>query len=131
MTAAVTTGIVFQLKPAHPSRWGHWAAGRWLAANAKPGEAVLDTRGWAAFVSGLPSYDYWHVRQALTDSQADLRRRRTDELKAAEPPRARRCGPCWPTRHARRGVPRAERRARRRGPDLPVRPARLVGGPAP
>ena len=29
---------------------------------------MLDTRGWARFVSGHPGYDYWHVRQALTDS---------------------------------------------------------------
>src|SRR5262249_34086604 len=54
--ALVATGICLQSKPAHPSRWGHWAAGRWLAAHAGSGDAVLDTRGWAAFVSGRPSY---------------------------------------------------------------------------
>jgi hypothetical protein len=61
-----------QLNPRHDrqfSRWSHWAAGRWLAAHAIPGEEVLDTRGWARFISGLPGYDYWHVRQALTDSK--------------------------------------------------------------
>ena len=52
----------------HLSRWGHWAAGRWLADHAQPSELVLDTRGWARFVSGQAGYDYWHVRQALTDS---------------------------------------------------------------
>jgi hypothetical protein len=78
----VTTGIIFQLKPAHTSRWGHRAAGRWLAANAKPGQAVLDTRGWASFVSGLPSYDYWHVRQALTDARLAYVVVGADELKA-------------------------------------------------
>jgi 4-amino-4-deoxy-L-arabinose transferase-like glycosyltransferase len=82
LTAAVTTGIIFQLKPAHTSRWGHRAAGRWLAANAKPGQAVLDTRGWASFVSGLPSYDYWHVRQALTDARLAYVVVGADELKA-------------------------------------------------
>lgn len=52
----------------HLSRLGHLEAGRWLAENATPDELVLDTRGWARFVSGRPGYDYWHVRQALTDS---------------------------------------------------------------
>ena len=65
---AVSTGVTLQAKASHPSRWGHRAAGLWLAEHAEPGEAVLDTRGWAAFVSALPSYDYWHVRQALTDN---------------------------------------------------------------
>jgi 4-amino-4-deoxy-L-arabinose transferase-like glycosyltransferase len=67
----VVLSIVVQLQPNHRnhlSRWGHWAAGRWLADNAQPTELVLDTRGWARFVSGQPGYDYWHVRQALTDS---------------------------------------------------------------
>lgn len=65
----VLAGVRLQSKPIHPSRWGHWAAGRWLAAHADPKDAVLDTRGWATFVSGQRSYDYWHVRQAFTDSQ--------------------------------------------------------------
>ena len=63
--------IVVQMQPNHLnhlSRSGHWAAGKWLAENARPDELVLDTRGWARFVSGQPGYDYWHVRQALTDS---------------------------------------------------------------
>lgn len=68
-TAVVTMVlIVYQLRPSHPTRWGHWAAGQWLAQHAKPSEAVLDTRGWARFISQAPGYDYWHVRQALTDS---------------------------------------------------------------
>jgi hypothetical protein len=54
-------------KPRHHSRWGHWAAGRWLQEHATPAQAILDTRGWASFVANRPSYDYWHVRQALTD----------------------------------------------------------------
>jgi 4-amino-4-deoxy-L-arabinose transferase-like glycosyltransferase len=61
--------VVPQVKPGHRSRWGHWAAGRWLGEHAQASDAVLDTRGWAAFVSGRPSYDYWHVRQALTDAR--------------------------------------------------------------
>jgi len=69
LAVAVGAGVAFQLKPAHTSRWGHREAGRWLAAHARPGEALLDTRGWAAFVSGLPGYDYWHVRQAFTDAR--------------------------------------------------------------
>ncbi len=43
--------VVYQLRPAHPTRMGHWAAGRWLAQHAGPSELVLDTRGWARFVS--------------------------------------------------------------------------------
>ena len=68
LVLAVATGVRLQSKTAHPSRWGHREAGNWLARNAAPGEAVLDTRGWATFISGGPSYDYWHVRQAFTDS---------------------------------------------------------------
>jgi hypothetical protein len=69
LLVAVAAGVAFQLKPSHPTRWGHWAAGRWLAGHAGPSDAVLDTRGWAAFECGRPSYDYWHVRQAFTDSR--------------------------------------------------------------
>src|SRR5262249_40539135 len=32
--AAIGAGVVFQGRPGHPSRWGHWVAGRWLAAHA-------------------------------------------------------------------------------------------------
>lgn len=72
-TAAVAgllaLGLLFHARPAHASRAGHLAAGRWIAAHATPGDAVLDTRGWAAFVSGCRSYDPWHIRQALTDAR--------------------------------------------------------------
>lgn len=51
----------------HPSRWGHGEAGRWLALHAASAEKVLDTRGWATFVSGRTGLDYWHVKQALMD----------------------------------------------------------------
>ncbi|QEH37360.1 hypothetical protein OJF2_59500 [Aquisphaera giovannonii] len=68
VSAVVVVLAVYQVRPGHPTRRGHHAAGRWLAEHAEPGEAVLDTRGWARFVSGVPGYDYWHVRQALTDS---------------------------------------------------------------
>lgn len=82
---AVSTSVTLQAKGAHPSRWGHRAAGLWLAEHAKPGEAVLDTRGWAAFVSKLPSYDYWHVRQALTDNHLTYVVVGQDELDAESP----------------------------------------------
>jgi hypothetical protein len=68
LTAGILAAVVLpQLRPGHRSRWGHWAAGHWLRENSRPTDAVLDTRGWAAFVSSRPNYDYWHVRQALTD----------------------------------------------------------------
>ena len=82
LLAAVGVGVSLQLKPAHPSRWGHRAAGLWLAEHAAPGDAVLDTRGWAAFVSGVPAYDYWHVRQALTDAKLRYVVVGDDELRA-------------------------------------------------
>jgi hypothetical protein len=53
--------------PPHPSRWGHNQAGKWLAEHASEAEKVLDTRGWATFVSDRKGHDYWHVRQALMD----------------------------------------------------------------
>jgi hypothetical protein len=81
----VLASIVVQMQPSHLnhlSRSGHWAAGRWLAQNADPHELVLDTRGWAKFVSGHPGYDYWHVRQALSDSHLAYIVVGVDELQA-------------------------------------------------
>jgi hypothetical protein len=65
----VLPAVVAQSKPIHPSRWGHWAAGQWLAAHADVDDAVLDTRGWAGFLSGRAAYGPWHVRQALADER--------------------------------------------------------------
>ena len=45
---------------------------------------MLDTRGWARFVSGHPGYDYWHVRQALTDSHLSYIVVGVDELRSHE-----------------------------------------------
>ena len=81
----VAVSIVVQMQPSHLnhlSRSGHWAAGRWLAEHADPRELVLDTRGWARFVSGHAGYDYWHVRQALTDSHLSYIVVGLDELEA-------------------------------------------------
>ncbi len=68
LAALIAVGVTFQVRAMHPTRWGHWAAGQWLKEHATADQAVLDTRGWAAFVRGGRSYDYWHVRQALTDA---------------------------------------------------------------
>ncbi len=81
----VVASIAVQMRPNHVnhlSRMGHWAAGRWLATNAEPSELVLDTRGWAKFVSEHAGYDYWHVRQALTDSHLGYIVVGIDELQA-------------------------------------------------
>jgi hypothetical protein len=80
--AALAIGV--QLKAGHPSRWGHQAAGRWLARSAGPEEKVLDTRGWASFVREGPGsgYDYWHVRQALVDANLRYVVVGADELEA-------------------------------------------------
>jgi len=85
------TLVLYQLRPSHPTRWGHWAAGRWLAEHAGPSDVVLDTRGWARFVSTAPGYDYWHVRQALTDSHLTYVVVGHEELEAKSP-RARTLG---------------------------------------
>ena len=85
VTSCILVSVGVQLRGVHLSRWGHWAAGQWLARYAKPGESVLDTRGWAAFVSGLPSYDYWHVRQAFSDASLSYVVVGDDELNAESP----------------------------------------------
>jgi hypothetical protein len=84
----VLASIAVQMQPNHLnhlSRWGHWAAGKWLAGNAEPSDLVLDTRGWARFVASHPGYDYWHVRQALTDSHLSYIIVGLDELEARSP----------------------------------------------
>jgi hypothetical protein len=78
----VLTLSVYQLRPNHRSRLSHYEAGQWLAKHGQPADAVLDTRGWARFVSGLRGYDYWHVRQALTDSHLSYVVVGLDELAA-------------------------------------------------
>ena len=82
LLALAVVGIAAQVKAGHPSRWGYRAAGLWLADRAKPGEAVLDTRGWASFVRGVPGYDYWHVKQALSDRNLKYVVVGSDELRA-------------------------------------------------
>ncbi|MEO6809096.1 MAG: hypothetical protein ABI353_08275, partial [Isosphaeraceae bacterium] len=82
--ALIVAGVSVQAtKPGHPSRWGHAAAGQWLAARMGPADVVLDTRGWAAFVSDRPSYDYWHIGQALSDSHLSYVVVGRDELTAS------------------------------------------------
>jgi 4-amino-4-deoxy-L-arabinose transferase-like glycosyltransferase len=81
----IAASIVVQMQPNHLnhlSRSGHLCAGQWLADHAVRSEKVLDTRGWARFVSGWPGYDYWHVRQALSDSQLSYIIVGLDELDA-------------------------------------------------
>ena len=82
LSALIALGVTAQVKAMHPSRWGHWAAGQWLKEHATPDQAVLDTRGWAMFVRGGRGYDYWHVRQALTDASLAYVVVGEDELKA-------------------------------------------------
>ena len=87
-SVTVAASIVVQMQPTHLnhlSRSGHWAAGRWLAEHADASDLVLDTRGWAKFVSGQPGYDYWHVSQALADSHLAYVVVGLDELQARSP----------------------------------------------
>jgi hypothetical protein len=88
LTGLFLLGATVQTKAMHPSRKAHWQAGRWLVKNSQPNEAVLDTRGWAAFVRGGSHYDYWHVRQALTDPRLTYIVVESEELEA-KTPRAR------------------------------------------
>jgi len=86
----IIASITAQTRPHHAAHWSrraHLEAGRWLAANTGADERVLDTRGWARFVADRLGYDYWHVRQALTDSHLKYVVVGLDEL-AAESPRA-------------------------------------------
>lgn len=69
VASLVVSASWVQTLPSHPTRWGHYAAGRWLLDHAGQYETSLDTRGWAHFTAGRWEYDYWHVRQALTDSR--------------------------------------------------------------
>lgn len=85
LACVVSLSAFLQSGESHPSRWGHLAAGHWLSRNARPGDAVLDTRGWATFLSGTTSYDYWHVRQALTDSHLRYVVVGEDEFQATSP----------------------------------------------
>jgi hypothetical protein len=78
----IALGVWFQLRTEHGSRGGHVAAARWLTEHARPGEAVLDTRGWATSLSGVKAYDPWHIRQALTDSSLAFLVIGADELTA-------------------------------------------------
>lgn len=80
--ALIAAAVVFQARQGHPSRWGHRAAGAWLAAHAEPGGKILDTRGWAAFVSGRPAYTPWQIGQALKDPRLDYVVVGADELAA-------------------------------------------------
>ena len=82
LLALAVAGMAAQGKAGHPSRWGHLAAGTWLRDHSAPDAKVLDTRGWASFVRGIPGYDYWHVRQALSDKQLKYVVVGADELAA-------------------------------------------------
>ena len=55
------------LKPLHPGRIAHIAAGRWLAKNTPPSAVVLDTLGWASWRADRRAYGYTAARQAFED----------------------------------------------------------------
>ena len=130
----VAASIVVQMQPNHLnhlSRWGHWSAGQWLAGNADPAEMVLDTRGWARFVSGQPGYDYWHVRQALTDSHLSYIIVGLDELEA-QSSRARTLqGPSGLLGDSAQGISRLPRRSNGRRSTLSLSPSRHLGRTGP
>ncbi|MEX0713151.1 MAG: hypothetical protein WD278_12420, partial [Pirellulales bacterium] len=42
----------------HASRSGHLQAARWLAAQTRPDDVVLDSRGWTALYTGRTTYRY-------------------------------------------------------------------------
>ena len=116
LACLIAVGVTAQVRASHPSRWGHWAAGRWLADHAAASDAVLDTRGWANFVRGGPGYDYWHVRQALADPALGFVVVGADEMDA-ETPR----GATLRAVLAHAGVLAAEFSEREGGPGIGVR----------
>ena len=85
----IAASIAVQMRPSHLnhlSRWGHWAAGRWLADHARPSRGGARHPGLGRVrLRTSPSYDYWHVRQALTDSHLAYVVVGHDELEAASP----------------------------------------------
>ena len=113
------------------SRWGHsrGRAAGW-STTPRPADAVLDTRGWAAFVSGRPSYDYWHVRQAFTDSHLAYVVVGDRRAEGREPAGRDACGPSWPMRPSRSPRSPSVATAEGRRPGLPLPPPELVGGAA-
>ena len=56
LVALVVASLPFALKPMHANREGHKHAGRWLAANITPEDAVVDPFCWAAWFSGRTLY---------------------------------------------------------------------------
>ncbi|OYV96211.1 MAG: hypothetical protein B7Z73_01110 [Planctomycetia bacterium 21-64-5] len=51
----------------HASRAGHRQAASWLAHNAQPSQAVLDSRGWTALYTGRKTYRYEAAQAAFAD----------------------------------------------------------------
>jgi hypothetical protein len=68
LAAMALIGVTLHAKPIHASRQPHYRAGKWLVANAPPGSAVFDTRGWASFIADAKRYDPYHFAQAISDS---------------------------------------------------------------
>ena len=122
-------GLPASAQPSHPL--GPLGGGAVAGRARQALRVVLDTRGWARFISGAPGYDYWHVRQALTDSHLTYVVVGHEEL-AANSPRARTLNALLA--YAATPVedfPVVRGRSRRRRADLPVPPARLMGGTGP
>ncbi len=56
----------------HASREAHAEAGSWLAEHASAMAVVLDSRGWTALYSNLPSYNYHGARIAIEDPRLEF-----------------------------------------------------------
>lgn len=80
LAAMAAIGITLHSKPIHASRQPHYQAGQWLVANAPPGSAVFDTRGWAAYLADLKRYDPYHFAQAVSDRNTKFWVVEMDEL---------------------------------------------------
>ncbi|MBI1323955.1 hypothetical protein GC170_12330 [bacterium] len=80
LAAMAAIGVTLHSKPIHASRQPHYQAGQWLAANAPPGSAVFDTRGWAAYLADMKRYDPYHFAQAVSDRNTKFWVVELDEL---------------------------------------------------
>jgi hypothetical protein len=66
MVATTALCLVSLVRPLHASRVNHREAAAWLADHADLDDVVLDSRGWTALYTGLPTYRYEAAQAAFS-----------------------------------------------------------------